>query len=622
MLDYLISFLILTGAIFTFIGSLGLARLQDFYTRLHGPTKATTLGVGCLLIASSVYFSAYAAGLSLHEILITIFLFITAPVSAHMLAKAALHVELRSLVEIPDEKVIIRPQGLYKKNAYRKDNRRARSRLRAELGLDKDARVVLGVGYLDHRKGVDLFVDAALQIIDSIPDAHFVWVGYWESNMKTLIEEKIAAATSPEKIHFVGRKDDTDIYYAGADVFVLSSREDPFPSTVMESLEVGIPVVAFKDAGGFETLLERGCGIMVPFEDSLRLAEAIMELLNNPALARKLGNTGASIIDWEFSFRHYVYDLLDLAGQARRRISVIVPNYNYARYLEQRLNSIFLQTYPVFELIVLDDASSDKSLEVINNCLAKTDIDHQLIINSKNSGSVFGQWRKAIKLARGDFIWICEADDFAKPDFLEKCINKFSDPEVVLSYTQSMQVDENGKVINDDYLDYTNEISKNKWQQDYVCDGFEELSKALAVKNTIPNVSAVVFRKTSLQESLDHCERQIKKLKIAGDWLIYSDLLQKGRIAFTSESLNAHRRHHKSITIDPNNNNRHMAEIIYMQIRISRLVKLDQETIAKAKGFEQHAYHHLGLANSSENSADPVKLPEVQKWFNRISSPS
>lgn len=106
MLDYLISFLILTGAIFTFIGSLGLVRLQDFYTRLHGPTKATTLGVGCLLIASSIYFSAYTAGLSLHEILITIFLFITAPVSAHMLAKAALHVELRSLVEIPDDKII------------------------------------------------------------------------------------------------------------------------------------------------------------------------------------------------------------------------------------------------------------------------------------------------------------------------------------------------------------------------------------------------------------------------------------------------------------------------------------------------------------------------------------
>jgi multicomponent K+:H+ antiporter subunit G len=92
--DYLLSFLILAGAVFTFIGSLGLARLRDFYSRLHGPTKATTLGVGCLLIASSVYFSSRGDGLSLHEVLITLFLFITAPVSAHLLAKAALHLGL------------------------------------------------------------------------------------------------------------------------------------------------------------------------------------------------------------------------------------------------------------------------------------------------------------------------------------------------------------------------------------------------------------------------------------------------------------------------------------------------------------------------------------------------
>jgi multicomponent K+:H+ antiporter subunit G len=94
MMDYLLSILILAGAIFTFIGSLGLARLHDFYTRLHGPTKATTLGVGCLLIASSIYFSHQGNGVSLHEVLITLFLFITAPVSAHLLAKAALHLDL------------------------------------------------------------------------------------------------------------------------------------------------------------------------------------------------------------------------------------------------------------------------------------------------------------------------------------------------------------------------------------------------------------------------------------------------------------------------------------------------------------------------------------------------
>lgn len=94
MLEILLSCLILAGAGFTFIGSLGLARLRDFYSRLHGPTKATTLGVGCLLIASSIYFSHQGNGLSLHEVLITLFLFITAPVSAHLLAKTALHQNL------------------------------------------------------------------------------------------------------------------------------------------------------------------------------------------------------------------------------------------------------------------------------------------------------------------------------------------------------------------------------------------------------------------------------------------------------------------------------------------------------------------------------------------------
>jgi multicomponent K+:H+ antiporter subunit G len=101
MTDILLSLLILTGAVFTFIGSLGLARLRDFYTRLHGPTKATTLGVGCLLIASAMYFSMRDEGISLHEVLVTLFLFITAPVSAHLLAKAALHLSVKSIAAVP-----------------------------------------------------------------------------------------------------------------------------------------------------------------------------------------------------------------------------------------------------------------------------------------------------------------------------------------------------------------------------------------------------------------------------------------------------------------------------------------------------------------------------------------
>jgi multicomponent K+:H+ antiporter subunit G len=107
MLEFLISLLIVTGAVFAFIGSLGLARLKDFYTRLHGPTKATTLGVGCLLIASALHFSIIEQSISLHEVLVTLFLFMTAPVSAHMLAKAALHLGLKSLAKLPESSVSV-----------------------------------------------------------------------------------------------------------------------------------------------------------------------------------------------------------------------------------------------------------------------------------------------------------------------------------------------------------------------------------------------------------------------------------------------------------------------------------------------------------------------------------
>lgn len=101
--EVILSLLVIAGAVFTFIGSLGLARFKDFYTRLHGPTKATTLGVGCLLIASSLFFSLTTENISLHEILVTLFLFITAPISAHLLAKAALHQRLPSVTPLPAE---------------------------------------------------------------------------------------------------------------------------------------------------------------------------------------------------------------------------------------------------------------------------------------------------------------------------------------------------------------------------------------------------------------------------------------------------------------------------------------------------------------------------------------
>ena len=91
MLDLLTSFFLVVGGLFALIGSIGLVRLPDLFMRLHGPTKATTLGVGGILIASMLHFSTRAGVLSLHELLVALFLLVTAPVSAHLVARSMLH---------------------------------------------------------------------------------------------------------------------------------------------------------------------------------------------------------------------------------------------------------------------------------------------------------------------------------------------------------------------------------------------------------------------------------------------------------------------------------------------------------------------------------------------------
>ena len=95
-IEWAVAFFLLLGGSFVLIGSIGLTRMPDFFMRLHGPTKATTLGMGGILLGS-IFFFSLSGGVSVHELLITIFLLITAPISAHMLIKTALHHKLKAI---------------------------------------------------------------------------------------------------------------------------------------------------------------------------------------------------------------------------------------------------------------------------------------------------------------------------------------------------------------------------------------------------------------------------------------------------------------------------------------------------------------------------------------------
>jgi multicomponent K+:H+ antiporter subunit G len=100
MLEVMTSVLLLIGAFFILVGSIGLVRLPEFFMRLHAPTKASTLGVGGVLLASMVY--AFNERVLIHELIITLFVFVTAPVSAHLLSQAALRLKLKSKARLPE----------------------------------------------------------------------------------------------------------------------------------------------------------------------------------------------------------------------------------------------------------------------------------------------------------------------------------------------------------------------------------------------------------------------------------------------------------------------------------------------------------------------------------------
>jgi glycosyltransferase involved in cell wall biosynthesis len=494
------------------------------------------------------------------------------------------------------ERTAIRPQGLYKRNRYRDAAARQRARLglRTRLGLPEAARVVLGVGYADQRKGIDLFVAAGLRLMGAEPNLAFVWLGHREGQMRRRLEDLVDDAGMSGRFLYPGMDPDTDEYYAGADVLALTSREDPFPSVVLEAMDAGIPTVLFEGTGGCGDLVADGYGIAVTAFDVAAYASALAGLLDRSDEAARMGARGAQIVQSRFGFHRYLFDLASWLGLALARVSVIVPNYNYERYLEERLGSIARQTHPAMELIVLDDASTDGSVALLQRVLPTLDLDASLHVNERNSGSVFRQWRKGAELARGDLVWIAEADDSCAPGLLAELVRAFDDPQVVLAYCQSRQVAGDGAILSDDYLDYVADISTTKWRAPYVEDGQTEIRTALAVKNTLPNASAVLFRRTALLRALQEEEHALDGLRVAGDWVVYLAVLRQGKIAFSPEALNSHRRHEDSVTI-ASFNQAQLQEIVAVQRRIAAEFAPPAQTVRQAQAYAQKLFEQFGL---------------------------
>lgn len=475
---------------------------------------------------------------------------------------------------------LIKPQGLFQPSILRKG--RTKSECKEELikkyNLPNDSKIIVNVAYADHRKGFDLFVEACCEILKRNPNTYAIWVGHQDKQFVTK-SINFAKERGVEK-HFIltnGYVDDPQVYYAGADVFALTSREDPFPSVVLESLDAETPVIGFKDCGGFEDLLQRGCGLLAAKGDIHSFAQKTFDVINDTEFTKQLALTGKKIIDTEMRFRHYLFFLLESVGIDLPKVSVVIPNYNYEKYIGQRIDSVLNQTYPIYELLILDDCSTDQSDIIIKEHLKSIDLPVRYIKNEINSGSVFKQWKKGATMSAGDLLWIAEADDLADTRFLERLVEIYiNNPGVVLAYSQSKQIDQEGNILADNYLAYTSDVG-NHWLDNYVITGIDEITRALSIKNTIPNVSGTLLHREALLTVLSELNNTLPKYKVAGDWLIYVKLALRGKIAFCKDSLNHHRRHVSSVT----KINNHMDEILKVQAYCESITTLDEDTVEK-----------------------------------------
>jgi glycosyltransferase involved in cell wall biosynthesis len=210
-------------------------------------------------------------------------------------------------------------------------------------------------------------------------------------------------------------------------------------------------------------------------------------------------------------------------------VSVIIPNYNHAPYLKQRIDSIIQQTFQDIEVIILDDCSTDNSIEIIEEYSHHPKVS-KIVFNDQNSGSTFIQWEKGIGLARGKWIWIAESDDWCEKTFLETFIPAFDDSKnCSIAFCQTHAVGSDGKII----------LTSNNPVLEEVLAGTEFINSRMLHMNSIFNASMCIFQRKFYYQ----ISNKYTKYKFCGDWLFWIEIAARGNVYISAKILNYFRKH-------------------------------------------------------------------------------
>jgi glycosyltransferase involved in cell wall biosynthesis len=286
-------------------------------------------------------------------------------------------------------------------------------------------------------------------------------------------------------------------------------------------------------------------------------------------------------------------------------VSVIVPNYNHAPYLQQRIESILTQTYQDFELILLDDCSTDNSHVILERYRHHPKVSH-LVFNDENSGSTFRQWDKGIRLAVGDYIWIAESDDWAESEFLQFVINAFErNKNAGFVFVASKYVDSNGQEFDSNQTQNTG--------NEYVYQGTRYISERFLFANAVGNASAAVFRKEYYAQIKN---KSYQQMTFCGDWFCYVQLCELADVVYIQKTVNKFRVHAGNVSTNAERNGKHISEglLIYDYIKSRYLTVANR--LKSSFIWGKNIYKYQKKYNlSDEMLSDTIRIMKKHSWL-------
>lgn len=300
-------------------------------------------------------------------------------------------------------------------------------------------------------------------------------------------------------------------------------------------------------------------------------------------------------------------------------VSVIVPNYNHAPFLRERLESIYNQTYQNIEVILLDDCSKDNSREILSEYKERYPEKTITLFNETNAGKVFKQWNKGLQAAKGELVWIAESDDYCELNFLEKMVDLFQYKSVMIGFARSVFMQEGVKIWSTE--EYLHDLPNLKWDAPFFMTANNIVQHGFAMHNIIPNVSSAMFR--NIGKVPEEVERICANMNLSGDWIFYLNMIKGSVVAYTNETTNYYRIHPQSTSLKVQKTEDYYTEFEQVSCYVARNFKVDDSVYRKIyDNLERHYIAHGEVIKDFDldkyYSIDKIKAEAAKREINII----